>query len=74
MVRRPGAALRPAGVTMQLWAGKKRSRYEDDGSRLKGTTMPPVLRALQVRLGQRWERAGWNSGLALVLRACLPVA
>lgn len=42
----PGApALRPAISTrgeqpsMQLWAGKKRSRYEDDGSRLNGADL-----------------------------------
>jgi hypothetical protein len=28
-------ATKPA-ITMQLWAGKKKSRYEDDGSRLQG--------------------------------------
>jgi len=40
-----GPALRGAAhgraptATMQLWAGKKRSRYEDDGSRLQGADL-----------------------------------
>ena len=29
---------RPA-ISMQLWAGKKRARYEDDGSRLNGADL-----------------------------------
>ena len=31
-----GATRGRAAATMQLWAGKKKSRYEDDGSRLQG--------------------------------------
>lgn len=34
-----GAARGKApAATMQLWAGKKKSRYEDDGSRLQGAS------------------------------------
>ena len=33
---RGAAHGRAPTATMQLWAGKKRSRYEDDGSRLQG--------------------------------------
>jgi len=33
---RPAFASRAMRPSMQLWAGRKRNRYEDDGSRLKG--------------------------------------